>query len=117
MPRRPLRSGPGAPWPDSAAKRAWARRVFHAVEVASAEVRALGITATVSVNWTSDHGGLVVRCLILTGGLPNPEEREKAAFAGGYIAGRLVAFEPALWYAGQGQNLLLKPPKEEDAHA
>jgi hypothetical protein len=109
VPRRPLRTGPGAPWPDAPARRAWARAVFTAVEAYAGEVRALGIMATVSVNWTSDHGALVIRCLILKDGLPDPEERERAAFVGGYLAGRLFAFKPSLWYAGRGQSLILRP--------
>lgn len=114
MPRRPLRTGLGAPWPDSPARRAWARRVYAAVEEYAAEVRTLGIMATISVNWVSDHSALVIRCSILKSGLPDPEERERASFVGGYLAGRLMKFKPSLWYAGRGQSLILHPLEEDD---
>jgi len=115
VPRRPLRTGLGAPWPDSPARRAWARRVYAAVEEYAAEVRTLGIMATVSVNWVSDHSALVIRCSILRGGLPDVEERERAAFVGGFLAGRLWAFRPTLWYAGRGQSLILTYQEDVDA--
>jgi hypothetical protein len=114
VPRRPLRTGLGAPWPDSPARRAWARRVYAAVEEYAAEVRTLGIMATISVNWVSDHSALVIRCSILKSGLPDPEERERASFVGGYLAGRLMKFKPSLWYAGRGQSLILHPLEEDD---
>lgn len=103
----PNRRGDGARWPDAPEKRRWARTVTVAVEAARAEVVGLGVPARVSVHWSSAHDALIVRCLVLRAGLPDADEREQAAFAGGYLAAKLAGFRPRLQFHGHGQNLVI----------
>lgn len=110
--RRGRRAGEGAPWPASPAARRFMGDVGRSLEALVPEIRALGINASVTAHWSTDHRHLILRCSILRNGLPDDHQRQCASFAGGYLAGKLAHLRPRLQWAGAGQNLILPIPED-----
>lgn len=112
MAGRSRRRGPGTSRPASAAQAGFLRSVSARVELAVAGIAGLGLVARVTVQWSTAHDALVVRCLILEDGAPSEAQRRVATFAGGYLACALLDLGPQLQWPGAGQHLVIPLPPD-----
>jgi hypothetical protein len=92
--------------------RAFRRSVEQRVALAQERLAAAGIEVEIGVGLTPDARTLVVRCAVLRDGAPDPQAREAAAFAGGYLLRDLADLGARPQRPGNARHLLVTLPQD-----
>src|SRR5262245_31624621 len=97
--------------PHRVSPRAFRRSLEQRVALARERLAAAGIDAEINVGLTPDARTLVVRCSVLRDGAPDPQAREAAAFAGGYLLRDLADLGVRPQRPGNARHLLVPLPQ------